>query len=96
MRASPLLIRSISQSSRLSSMDKRDLNQLEVDSPDLPDGLQLMGGIETPPSGRTSPPENSESEFEVVSGPGSVVGGVMSTSQSESIDLQLENRNSTL
>lgn len=92
MRASPLLIRSISQSSRLSSMDKRDLNQLEVDSPDLPDGLQLMGGIETPPSGRTSPPENSESEFEVVSGPGSVVGGVMSTSQSESIDLQLENR----
>ena len=93
MRASPLLMRSISQSSRLSSMDKRDMTQLESETVEQTDGLQLTGGIDTPPSGRTSPPDNSESEFEVVSGPGSVIGGIMTNSQTESIDLQLENRN---
>ena len=62
-RASPLF-RSISQSSRLSSRDKR----ADFD----PD--QLSTTWSEPAHSDVPSQANSESEFEVVSGPGSVVG----------------------
>merc|ERR1712131_406620 len=99
--ASPLLMRSISQSSRLSSRDKRNFDSFQIESEgiDCIDGLVLgtrHDGMRTnsdsPPSGRNSPPDNSESEFEVVSGPSSVVGSVVGPPQPDVMDLQLENR----
>ena len=103
-RASPLLMRSISQSSRLSSRDKRNFDSFQIESEGIDgiDGLVLgtrHDGMRTnsdsPPSGRNSPPDNSESEFEVVSGPSSIVGSVVGLSgppQPDAMDLQLENR----
>ena len=71
-RESPILNRSFSMSSRLSSQDRREIE-------DVHDGVILSRNAgskpPTPPSGRTSPArDTSESEFELVSGPGSVVG----------------------
>ena len=77
-RASPLLMRSISQSSRLSSRDKR----ADFD----PDQLSTTWSESAHSAG------NSESEFEVVSGPGSVVGTETAKPATESINLSLENR----
>ena len=100
-RASPLMMRSISQSSRLSSRDKRNFDSFQIESEGIDgiDGLVLgtrHDGMRTnsdsPPSGRNSPPDNSESEFEVVSGPSSVVGSVVGPPQPDVMDLQLENR----
>ena len=93
-RDSPILNRSSSFSSRLSSQDRREIE-------DIHDGVILRretSGFSqnskppTPPSGRNSPRDTSESEFELVSGPGSVVGKEERVSRDESIDLQLENR----
>ena len=97
-------MRSISQSSRLSSRDKRNFDSFQIESEGIDgiDGLVLgtrHDGMRTnsdsPPSGRNSPPDNSESEFEVVSGPSSIVGSVVGLSgppQPDAMDLQLENR----
>jgi len=80
-RASPLF-RSISQSSRLSSRDKR----ADFD----PD--QLSTTWSEPAHSDVPSQANSESEFEVVSGPGSVVGNDSKMPMNESINLSLENR----
>jgi len=88
LRDSPILNRSISMSSRLSSQDRREID-------DVSDGLiirQYQSKSSTPPSGRTSPRDTSESEFELVSGPGSIIGTSEKTAPNDSIDLQLENR----
>ena len=80
-------------SSRLSSQDRREIEEVH-------DGIILRSGggtnskPPTPPSGRTSPArDTSESEFELVSGPGSVIGRDEAKSgRDDSIDMQLENR----
>ena len=81
-RSSPNLYQSMS--SRLSSQDKREMDDIDDSAKNLKPP--------TPPSGKSSPTrgDNSESEFELVSGPGSVIG--RDERQDERIDLQLENR----
>ena len=66
---------------------KKDKNS---DDESSESGMNLLRKPPTPPSGRTTPGTNfgNDSEFEVVSAPGSVVG----ERRDEPMDLQLENK----